>query len=89
MGPKIFIVFSDVGKKTFSLTLKVHPSLLPHPLILKGIKTFLLAPDLLGPVEPGALGGGVCGVPVLLCFVSYKKELSSFLRGLILNGGLG
>lgn len=32
------------------------------------------APGLLCLMEPGALGGGVYGVPVLLCFVSLKKE---------------
>ena len=32
-------------------------------------------------------GSGLSQVPVLLCFVSHKKEfLSSIIRGLILNG---
>lgn len=40
-------------------------------------------------MDLGSLGGGVYEGPVLLCFVSYKKELLSFIRGLILNGDVG
>lgn len=73
------------------MTLKICFSL-----ILKEIQHFYSslrvawAPGLLRLVESGALGGGIHGVPVLLCFVSYKKELLSLIvRSLILTGDLG